>query len=301
MVKERSMSRACRVVGVLLCVAAAGLAADLREVRPRGVGFIGPMPWHNPPETTGCGDFTYNLGVGFPYRNRSVVIDLGTPQAVHRLLLLDDHLDNGGTSPVLMACGLQIYTSDDDRTYRLYQPAFTLTARSGKPEGVFDVVEIDGLAIVARYIKLHADLADERWDFGSNNLQKMVRAYADPDRAAAIGSLKVSRYAETSLSVKAQCQRPKVVDGVLELRFLAAGGAVGSLPVDEAGRVEGTVDISRLPMGPNAWPWRRPRCFAARSWCATRGSPRRARACPGRSLSSTTSACSSRSSPRGGA
>ena len=76
--------------------ASAACGAELRQLPVRGVGFIGPIGTGNQPETATCGNLRYSGSVGFPYLNRSLVIDFGKPTLVHRLKLLDDHKDNGG-------------------------------------------------------------------------------------------------------------------------------------------------------------------------------------------------------------
>lgn len=233
-----------------LCLALSASAAEYREVRIKSIGFIGPDDLKMPPETTSCRRFGYQASVGFPYRNRSLVIDLGQPVLIHRLKLIDDHSDHGGASPVIARYGLRIYTSNDERTYERCTAPFKINIRSGKPEDAFDVVEIDGLAIVTRYIKLHQDLPDDEWDLGNNNLQKMVRAYQNADLAGGIDYVVAPRYAAGRAQLRAKIAMPKAsAEGVVLEVCDETGELVGELPVPATGMCLGKLDVSRLRHG----------------------------------------------------
>ena len=236
---------------VILALPLSALAGELREVPVKGTGFIGPVAGRSAPETTPCGNLRYSGSVGFPYLNRSLVIDLGEQKLIHKLMMLDDHRDNGGTSPTLTEGGPSIYTSADGRTYERYTESFRISARSGKPEGVFDVVEIEGLALFARYIKLHADRGDDQWDFANNNLQKMVRAYQDLDLVARIVSVSLPRYSAGRVKLKACLDMPKVDPGSLLLDVRAGDTQLSQVRPLPSGTCQSEVDVSVLPMGPH--------------------------------------------------
>ena len=240
-----------RTFGLILALPLSVLAGELREVPVKGTGFIGPVAGANAPETTPCGNLRYSGSVGFPYLNRSLVIDLGEQTLVHKLKMRDDHRDNGGTSPTLTDGGLSIYTSADGRTYRRYTEDFMIRARSGKPEGVLDVVEIEGLALFARYIKLHADRADDRWDFANNNLQKMMRAYQDVDLAARIVSVDLPRYSAGRLRLAARLDLPKLALRSLRLDVGAGDVQLGQVQPLPSGTCQAELDVSALPIGPH--------------------------------------------------
>lgn len=239
----------------LLAIAALPLwltcaAGELRELPVRGIGFIGPIVGRNSPETAVCGNLSYPSSVGFPYLNRSIVVDLGEPRLVHQLRMLDDLKDSGGTAPTIAESGLLIYTSNDGRTYARYPGNFRITIRSGKPEGVFDVVTIEGLAIFARYIKLHADRRDEKWDFASNNLQTMVKAYQDSALSARILSVAMPRYSAGTGRLDAQVEMPEADVGRLILEVEAkSGGPLAKIEVAPTGACTGDVAVGSLPVG----------------------------------------------------
>ena len=239
-------------LAVLACwsIALPRVAAAYRELPIKGVGYIGPNVLNLAPETTGCRNFTYRSSVGFPFRNRSLVVDLGAPVLVHRLMLIDDFSDHGGTSPVIAKHGLLIYTSNDDQTYTRYTAPVAISFRSGKPEGAFDVVEIDGLAMVARYVKLHQQLPDDEWDLANKDLQKMVRAYQNPDLAAAIDYVVAPRYVCGRAALRAKIAMPRTsAPGItLEVRD-EAEELVAKLPVPASGMCVGEVDVTRLSQG----------------------------------------------------
>ncbi len=242
--------------GVFLICLSGVLAAELREVQPQGIGFIGPIAEGNPPATTPCAHFAYGGSVGFPYRNRSVVVDLGRPTAVHKLTLLDDVWDHGGDSPLIRKYGIEIYTSDDNRSYAKYPYKFRINIRSAKSEGAFDAVVIEDLDIFARYIKLHADLPEDGCDFANKNLQKMVRVFRDPDRVARIVSLATERYVAGSAQVRATVELPKADRGPLSLEL--AVGPIGARPLAQLKKIalassgvhEVDVDLKSQGCGP---------------------------------------------------
>ena len=242
--------RALWTATAAIVLASAAGAAELRELPVRGVGFIGPIGTGNPPETAICGNLRYQGSVGFPYRNRSLVVDFGKPTLVHSLKLLDDNRDNDGTSPTIADGGLLLYTSDDNRTFTRYRGNVKTTIRSGAPEGVFDVVEISGLAIFARYVKLHADRPDERWDFGNNNLQKMVRAYQDASLAAQISRIQLPRYSVGRALLTADVEMPQAKLGELSLELSQDNAPLATVAVESSGQCRGHVDVSALPSGP---------------------------------------------------
>jgi len=179
------------VAAVLISTMTAPLSAGTwRELPHPGAGFIGPGPASEPPESSPCMGFGYPASAGFPYKNRSLVVDLGDPApAVHRIVLIDDYSDNGGDSPVVRKYGLQLYTSDDNLTYARYTGPVRLHFRTAGPEGGFDAVVLDELRIRSRYIKLHAEIPDETWDLGNHHLNRMVRVFQDTDRVADITGL----------------------------------------------------------------------------------------------------------------
>ena len=123
------------------------------------------------------------------------------------------------------------------------------TIRSGAPEGVFDVVEISGLAIFARYVKLHADRPDERWDFGNNNLQKMVRAYQDASLAAQITRIQLPRYSVGRVLLTADVEMPQAKLGELSLELSQDNAPLATVAVEPSGQCRGHVDVSALPSG----------------------------------------------------
>jgi len=199
-------------------------AAQFREVKHAGAGFIGPGPTYETPETTPCSAFAYAGSAGFPYRNRGIAVDLGHPApAVHRIVLVDDYSDNGGDSPSIRAHGIRIYTSNDNLTYSLYTGVCRLQIRSGKPESGFDAVELNGLTIRARYIKLHADLPDDEWDFANHDLRRMVRVFQDPDLVLTIQQLVVERYVAQTLPLVLRLDLPKAGLREAEIRVRAQG------------------------------------------------------------------------------
>jgi len=233
--------------------ASAACGAELRQLPVRGVGFIGPIGTGNQPETATCGNLRYSGSVGFPYLNRSLVIDFGKPTLVHRLKLLDDHKDNGGASATIADGGLLIYTSDDGRTFTRYRGDVKTTIRSGAPEGVFDVVEIGGLAVCTRYIKLHANRPDEQWDFGNNNLQKMVRAYQDASLAARITRIHLPRYSVGRARLTADVEMPQADIGRLSVELSRDGATLATVAVEPSGECRGHLDVSVLSSGPHTF------------------------------------------------
>jgi len=244
----QSQSRRALLAGLSLALSAA--AAEYRDVPVKAIGYVGPDDLNSPPETTVCRHFGYQASVGFPYRNRSLVIDLGRPVLIHRLKLIDDYSDDGGTSLSVTKHGLRVYTSNDGRTFERCTAPFRISVRSGKPEDAFDVVEIDGLAIVVRYIKLHQDLPDDEWDLGNNNLQKMVRAYQDADLAGGIDYVVVPRYVAGRAQLRAKIAMPKAsAEGMVVDVCDEADELLGTLPVAATGMCLGELDVSRLSQG----------------------------------------------------
>ena len=235
-------------------VAGRAPAEPLQELPLAGIGFIGPVPGGNPPQTTPCRKFGYHASVGFPYLNRSIVLDLGKPALVHMVALFDDLSDHGGSSPSVAESGLNIYTSMDDRSYQRYTPEFQMHFRAGDKDGIFDVVELRGLALFARYIKLHTDRDSERWDLGCNDLQTMARAYHAPELATRITRITLPRYAAVSLLVRAQVEMPSAQDvQPLTLNVKdATGRSLANCRVAVDGSLEQTVDIRTLPPGPHS-------------------------------------------------
>ncbi|MBT3379330.1 MAG: family 10 glycosylhydrolase [Lentisphaerae bacterium] len=243
----------CLMPFTVLLVSVLALSAggsDFRKVPIAGVGFIGPSDVPVRPETSVCRHFGYQASVGFPYRNRSLAVDFGRPVLVHRLQLLDDYSDHGGTSPSIAKHGLGIYTSQDGRTYERCTLPFTITIRSGEAEGAFDLVEIDGLALVARYVKFHQALPDSEWDLGNNNLQNMVRAYQDADLAGAIETVVVPRYSAGHALLRATVTVPRVGAEGLSLDISdSLGQPLAAIPVPADGVCSGDLGVGGLPQG----------------------------------------------------
>ena len=234
------------------CLAQTCMAAPMREVPVRGIGYIGPGSLAEPPESATCGKPAYTGSAAFPFLNRSIVIDLGRPALVHRLVMLDDYKDSGGTSPSICAHGIRVFTSRDGLSFRPYSKRFRTTIRSGTREGVFDVVELDGLAIMVRYIKLHADLPTKEWDFANKRLTEMVRAYQDPGLAAAISYVRVDRYSAGRAQVYARIDMPSGDRSPLALQVsLPMGRALAQFAVPASGVVRGAIDVDALPAGPH--------------------------------------------------
>ena len=248
----------------LLCLVAANLAgaAQWREIHHVGAGYIGPGSASDPPETSPCTAFGYVGSAGFPFRNRSVAVDLGDPPPiVHRIVLIDDYSDNGGDSPVVRKYGLQIYTSDDNRNYTRYRGPLRLHFRSAAPEGGFDAVVLDDLVIRARYIKLHAEIPDESWDLGNHHLNRMVRVFQDVNRVTDMRAFEVARYvAAPSLVGRVRLRLPVsgTHGGTLRLSLTGRGGEpllkTIEVPIAAAGKrertIETTLPLADVPPGP---------------------------------------------------
>ena len=250
----RCVRRASLAMMALVVSGNAG-AQQFREIKHAGAGFIGPGNASNPPETATCQRFAYPGSAGFPYRNRSIAIDLGCPPpTVHRIILIDDYSDHGGDSPSIREHGLEIYTSNDNRTYTRHTGKYRLSIRSAKQEGGFDAVQLDGLTITARYIKLHADLPDEKWDFANHDLRKMVRVFQDPDRVMQIAAFSVDRYAAETLPLRVRLKLPRIQPEDAELRIMtgkrgeAADTVLARIPVRRGASRERLIEKA-LPLG----------------------------------------------------
>jgi hypothetical protein len=239
------------------------LAQQFREIHHAGAGYIGPGGVSEPPESSACLKFAYSGSIGFPYRDRSLVIDLGDPApAVHRIVLVDDYSDNGGDSPSVSEHGLLIYTSNDNRTYARYTGELRIRCRSAQPEGAFDAVELDGLAIRSRYIKLQANLPDNAWDLGNHDLRRMVRVFQDPDRVVDILSLAADRYAADALPVRVRLRMPKAGADGLALRILMGNRGEPAttegarIPISRVGKrdrqFDATLALTEIPPGPTS-------------------------------------------------
>ncbi|MCK5805340.1 MAG: family 10 glycosylhydrolase [Lentisphaeria bacterium] len=263
--RTRSIRRLGILVATTLATTFSGFAfaQQYREIKHPGAGYIGPGDTSEPAETSGCLRFAYPGSAGFPCRNRSLVVDLGDPApTVHRIVLIDDYSDNGGDSPTVREHGLLIYTSNDNRAYAPYTGDFETRIRSAKPEGAFDAIELDGLNIRARYIKLHANLPDDKWDLGNHDLRRMVRVFQDPDRVVDILSLAVDRYAANTLPTRIRLRLPKAGVNGLALRILMGKrGEIPStevlqIPISQDGGRDRTIDttlaLASVPLGPKS-------------------------------------------------
>ena len=243
------MRKAAAVVLLLACVTAAR-AGEFKLLPAKGIGFIGPTPDAAKPETATCGNFGYSGSVGFPYRNRCIVVDLGRVVLAHKLVMLDDLKDDGGASPTISKF-LTLYTSSDNRRYERYTGPSRIALRRGEAEGVYDVAEISGLAVLARYVKLHADCPDTRWDFGHSLLQKMVLAYQDTALAARIESVALPRYAAGEAMLRAKVHWPKGCAGPLKLRVSGLGKSEAvCFDVPASGLVAHELSLAGCPPGP---------------------------------------------------
>ncbi|NOZ23323.1 MAG: family 10 glycosylhydrolase [Planctomycetes bacterium] len=252
------MSGGGHLISVALCgllISGLASAAEWREVPVSGVGFIGPDTSGNDPATAACRNLSYSGSVGFPYRNRSLVVDLGRPTLIHKIILIGNISDNGGGSPVIRRHGLAIYTSDDNRTYKRYSHEVSITMRSAEPEGGFDAVELTGLSIFARYIKLHADLPDDKWDLGNKNLQHMVKVFQDTSLLAKITALRVDRYVAGEANVRVGVELPKLHPDHWALGLsLARPGAQGekelaAIPLKTSGTVKHVLPLADMGRG----------------------------------------------------
>ena len=196
------------------------------------------------PETTAAQAMGAKAPIGFPVSNRSLVLDLGETRLVHQLIMYDNKLDSSGKSPLIAKYGLRLYISDDGNHFTPYTKAFKITVESGKQEGVFETARIDGLVILARYIKLHADLPTMAYDFANTNLQQMVRAYRDPSLTATVAEVHVDRYVVGLAKIYARIEMPEKDGGQLWLEvFDSKGSKLDRVAVPKGGIVKHETDV----------------------------------------------------------
>lgn len=117
----------------------------------------------------------------FDYGNRSMIIDLGKAWLASRIVIASTEARK--TEPKLRRETFQIYTSDDNRIYKLYTRKFGYKlTRSDKPGEVWRL-ELTDLKIFARYIKLRQTYDGTDYGFGVPNRKESVKVYTDSDFA----------------------------------------------------------------------------------------------------------------------
>ncbi len=224
-------------------------AKTMRELPVAAIGFVGPGPMAEPPESAAGQAMGTKAPIGFPVSNRSLVLDLGETRLVHQLVMYDDKRDNSGTSPLITENGLLLYTSDDGFNFTPYTRPFEITVEPGKQEGVFETARIDDLVILARYIKLHADLPTMAYDFANTNLQQMVRVYQDPGLAATVTYVRADRYLAGQAKIYARIEMPAKDESPLWIEAFASSGAeLGRVLVPDDGIVRHELDVSSLAL-----------------------------------------------------
>ncbi|MFK5923774.1 MAG: family 10 glycosylhydrolase [Verrucomicrobiota bacterium] len=231
-------------------------AETMRELPVSAIGFIGPGVKMDPPESAVASAMGSKASVAFPVSNRSLVIDLGEVRLVHQVNLFDNLRDNSGTSPLISKYGLELYTSHDGRHFVRYEKPFEITIEAGRQQGVFEKVRIESLTVLARYIKLHAELPSRAYDFVNSNLQQMVRVYQDPGLAATLTELQVDRYVADRAAFSARIEMPGKDGSALWLEVLdTAGNKLARLAVPKDGEVRDQIDVSSLKDGPQLLKW----------------------------------------------
>ncbi len=250
-----------KIIQILILVTffvSTSYAETMRELPISAIGFIGPGAKMDPPESAvaSASAMGSKASIAFPVSNRSLVIDLGEERLVHQVNLYDDRRDNSGTSPLISKYGLELYTSHDGQHFVRYEQPFEITIEAGRQPGVFEEVRIGGLAIMARYIKLHAELPSKAYDFCNNNLQQMARVYQDPGLAATLVELQVDRYVEDRAAFSARIEMPGEDGSALWLEVLdSSGKKLARFAVPKDGAVRDQFDVSALKVGPQVLQW----------------------------------------------
>lgn len=222
----------------------------MREIPVAEIGFIGPGASIESPESAAGPVMGSKTAAAFPVSNRSLVLDLGEARLVHQLVMFDDKVDNSGTSPLIAENGLLLYTSSDGLNFKPYTKPFKITIERGLEKGVFERVRIDGLVIMARFIKLHADLPTLAYDFANTNLQQMVRSYQDSGLAPKVVEVHANRYVTGQAEIYARIKMPTKDDSPLWLEVLDSNGAkLSRVAVPEDGIVRQELDVSELNKG----------------------------------------------------
>ncbi len=248
-----------KIIQILILAAffvSTSYAEKMRELPVSAIGFIGPGDKIDPPESAVATAMGSKAPLAFPVANRSLVIDLGEVRLVHQVNLYDNRRDNSGTSPLISKYGLELYTSHDGQHFVRYEQPFKITIEAGRQKGVFEKVRIEGLAIMARYIKLHAELPSKAYDFCNNNLQQMARVYQDPGLAATLVELQADRYVVGRAAFSARIEMPSKGESALWLEVLdSSGKKLTRLAVPKNGEVRDQIDVSSLKDGPQFLTW----------------------------------------------
>ncbi len=115
-------------------------------------------------------------GCALDYRRRSIVVAFDAPQRITRLTLTANQAKAWPT-PVTRET-LSLWTSEDNRTYRPYQGPWQYAVRRNELGNV--VIELSGLELKARYLKVHCNIEGTAFKFSNSRLEGLVRAYS-PD------------------------------------------------------------------------------------------------------------------------
>jgi hypothetical protein len=236
-------------------------ATDYEELTYAYIGCIPAYPslyGDLDPEHTPCHDFAGAYSIGWDCRRSSMVVDLGRPKLVNRLLWLSDLKENPGPIRNLTRANTALYWSNDNRTYTRYRGDFSFLARKGLPgEDAFDVIELSGFELFARYLKVAHGYDGSDYQIANRNQQKACRVFVRRERRAAVRLVP----GQESLATGRRSLRVEVTGSAQVLRGASLRVGLGPsrqqvaeiarerVPVT-GGAMAITVDVRKVSLGP---------------------------------------------------
>jgi len=129
------------------------------------------------PLTGTAANYGETVTVAFDYERRSIFIKAAAVTRVSSVIITDSLKDDGGAVRFAVKSNLQIYSSADNITWEKYDEPFEYSVQYRQFSNTFECINIDGLDIVTRYLKIHYTQNNNTgWDLGLH-LEKSVRVY----------------------------------------------------------------------------------------------------------------------------
>ncbi len=151
--------------------------ADMKPVPVSRVGYIRADA---DPASQACHEWApLGSGVAWDYGNRSLVVELPRPHWVTDVVVVSDMPGSG--TPHLSPETISLYTSMDNRRYDRYTGPCRVRVVRSEQAGELWRVEVSGIELFTRYLKLKQTYNGADYGFGISKLEQAVKvSSSDP-------------------------------------------------------------------------------------------------------------------------
>ncbi|MBM4084714.1 MAG: hypothetical protein FJ272_07990, partial [Planctomycetes bacterium] len=141
------------------------------------IAHVGYIRADAQPEANPCSTFGTTDSVAWDYGNRSLVIEFDQPALVTRIVVSSDL--KTPYEPHLSRDTVKVYTSRDNRAYVRYEKPFSFRLSRSKQPGKIWELEISGLSVLTKFLKLKQSYDAADYGFGISKLKEAVQAFSD--------------------------------------------------------------------------------------------------------------------------